>query len=67
MDDDATGTPRPPEPADDDVLVVQPRAHRRGATRVLVASVAVAAVIAVVVALPWLRSNVPRAGSTAPT
>ena len=60
MDDDATGSPRPPEPVDD-VIVVQPRAPRRSARRVVVTSVAVVAVVGVVVALPWLRSNVPSA------
>ena len=61
MDDDGTSSPRPPEPVDDDVIVVQPRAARRRAPRVLVAGVAVVAVVGVVVALPWLRSNVPSA------
>ncbi|KQY23282.1 hypothetical protein ASD16_12055 [Cellulomonas sp. Root485] len=62
MDDDGTSSPRPAEPVDgDDVVVVQPRTTRRRGTRVLVASAAVIAVVGVVVALPWLRSNVPGA------
>ena len=62
MDDDATGSPRPHEPVgDDEVAVVRPRATRRGVRRVLLASVAVVAVVGVVVALPWLRSTLPSA------